>query len=327
MLKKPLKLQRAARARHSKGEHVAIWASNIPEWILLQFATARIGAVLVTVNTSYQARELEYLLEHSDSTTLFLMDGYKGTSYIDMVDEIMKNPEKLPKLKNLVYLGKNKVPEHMTAFADIAKLGETVSDADLFEREQSLTHDDVINMQYTSGTTGFPKGVMLTHYNIVNNAAIVADRMGLTSEDRLCIPVPLFHCFGCVLSTLACVASGAAMLPIIEFKPDIVLQTVEKERCTGLQGVPTMFIAELTHPDFANYDLSSLRTGIMAGSPCPRSHEKSDEANEYDGYHNRIRTDGVFTRDYADNRHRHDRTPRRDRRKSASACRNENRRS
>ncbi|WP_145838561.1 AMP-binding protein, partial [Bacillus paralicheniformis] len=155
-----------------KGEHVAIWASNIPEWILLQFATARIGAVLVTVNTSYQARELEYLLEHSDSTTLFLMDGYKGTSYIDMVDEIMKNPEKLPKLKNLVYLGKNKVPEHMTAFADIAKLGETVSDADLFEREQSLTHDDVINMQYTSGTTGFPKGVMLTHYNIVNNAAI-----------------------------------------------------------------------------------------------------------------------------------------------------------
>ncbi|MDE1376907.1 AMP-binding protein, partial [Bacillus licheniformis] len=143
-----------------KGEHVAIWASNIPEWILLQFATARIGAVLVTVNTSYQARELEYLLEHSDSTTLFLMDGYKGTSYIDMVDEIMKNPEKLPKLKNLVYLGKNKVPEHMTAFADIAKLGETVSDADLFEREQSLTHDDVINMQYTSGTTGFPKGVM-----------------------------------------------------------------------------------------------------------------------------------------------------------------------
>ncbi|MCY8180349.1 AMP-binding protein [Bacillus paralicheniformis] len=253
-----------------KGEHVAIWASNIPEWILLQFATARIGAVLVTVNTSYQARELEYLLEHSDSTTLFLMDGYKGTSYIDMVDEIMKNPEKLPKLKNLVYLGKNKVPEHMTAFADIAKLGETVSDADLFEREQSLTHDDVINMQYTSGTTGFPKGVMLTHYNIVNNAAIVADRMGLTSEDRLCIPVPLFHCFGCVLSTLACVASGAAMLPIIEFKPDIVLQTVEKERCTGLQGVPTMFIAELTHPDFANYDLSSLRTGIMAGSPCPK---------------------------------------------------------
>lgn len=118
----------------------------------------------------------------------------------------------MPKLKNLVYLGKNETPEHMTAFAEIAKMGETVSDADLFEREQSLTHDDVINMQYTSGTTGFPKGVMLTHYNIVNNAAIVADRMGLTSEDRLCIPVPLFHCFGCVLSTLACVASGAAML-------------------------------------------------------------------------------------------------------------------
>ncbi|WFA06384.1 AMP-binding protein [Bacillus sp. HSf4] len=252
-----------------KGEHVAIWATNIPEWILLQFATARIGAVLVTVNTSYQARELEYLLDHSDSTTLFLMDGYKGTSYIEMIQSIKKDG-KLSKLTRLVYLGKGETPEHLMPFADIAKKGETVSDDALWTREQSLTHDDVINMQYTSGTTGFPKGVMLTHHNIVNNAAIVAERMGLGSEDRLCIPVPLFHCFGCVLSTLACVSVGAAMLPIIEFKPETVLQTVEQERCTGLQGVPTMFIAELTHPNFAKYDLSSLRTGIMAGSPCPK---------------------------------------------------------
>ncbi|MED1738284.1 AMP-binding protein [Bacillus swezeyi] len=253
-----------------KGEHVAIWASNIPEWILLQFATARIGAVLVTVNTSYQARELEYLLAHSDSTTLFLMDGYKGTSYIEMIHSIMEKPEKLTKLKRLVYLGKGETPENMMSFAEIAKKGEIISDDALLKRERLLAHDDVINMQYTSGTTGFPKGVMLTHYNIVNNAAIVADRMGLKSEDRLCIPVPLFHCFGCVLSTLACVSAGAAMLPIIEFKPETVLKTVEKERCTGLQGVPTMFIAELAHPGFANYDLSSLRTGIMAGSPCPK---------------------------------------------------------
>lgn len=253
-----------------KGEHVAIWASNIPEWILLQFATARIGAVLVTVNTSYQARELEYLLEHSDSTTLFLMDGYKGTSYIEMIHSIMSKPEKLTNLKRLVYLGKGETPDNMMSFAEIAKKGEIISDDALLKRERSLAHDDVINMQYTSGTTGFPKGVMLTHYNIVNNAAIVADRMGLKSEDRLCIPVPLFHCFGCVLSTLACVSAGAAMLPIIEFKPETVLKTVEKERCTGLQGVPTMFIAELAHPGFANYDLSSLRTGIMAGSPCPK---------------------------------------------------------
>ncbi|MGR3205946.1 AMP-binding protein [Bacillus glycinifermentans] len=253
-----------------KGEHVAIWASNIPEWILLQFATARIGAVLVTVNTSYQARELEYLLDHSDSTTLFLMDGYKGTSYIDMIQSIVKDPKNLPKLERLVYLGRGDTPEKMISFADIAKKGNLISDDALFERERSLSHEDVINMQYTSGTTGFPKGVMLTHNNIVNNAAIVAARMGLGSEDRLCIPVPLFHCFGCVLSTLACVSVGAAMLPIIEFKPERVLQTVETERCTGLQGVPTMFIAELSHPDFADYDLSSLRTGIMAGSPCPK---------------------------------------------------------
>lgn len=253
-----------------KGEHVAIWASNIPEWILLQFATARIGAVLVTVNTSYQARELEYLLDHSDSTTLFLMDGYKGTSYIDMIQSIVKDPKNLPKLERLVYLGRGDTPEKMISFADIAKKGNLISDDALFERERSLSHEDVINMQYTSGTTGFPKGVMLTHNNIVNNAAIVAARMGLGSEDRLCIPVPLFHCFGCVLSTLACVSVGAAMLPIIEFKPERVLQTVETERCTGLQGVPTMFIAELSHPNFADYDLSSLRTGIMAGSPCPK---------------------------------------------------------
>ncbi|MCY8032676.1 AMP-binding protein [Bacillus sonorensis] len=253
-----------------KSEHVAIWASNIPEWILLQFATARIGAVLVTVNTSYQARELEYLLEHSDSTTLFLMDGYKGTSYIDMIHSITGNQEALPKLERLVYLGHGETPENMISFADLSKKGEFISDDALFERERSLSPDDVINMQYTSGTTGFPKGVMLTHYNIVNNAAIVADRMGLTNRDRLCIPVPLFHCFGCVLSTLACVSAGAAMLPIIEFKAETVLQTVEQERCTGLQGVPTMFIAELSHPHFADYDLSSLRTGIMAGSPCPK---------------------------------------------------------
>lgn len=253
-----------------KGEHVAIWASNIPEWILLQFATARIGAVLVTVNTSYQARELEYLLEHSDSTTLFLMDGYKGTSYIDMIQSITKDPKNLPKLERLVYLGRGDAPEKMISFADVTKKGSLISDDALFEREWSLSHEDVINMQYTSGTTGFPKGVMLTHNNIVNNAAIVAARMGLGSEDRLCIPVPLFHCFGCVLSTLACVSVGAAMLPIIEFKPETVLQTVEKERCTGLQGVPTMFIAELSHPNFSDYDLTSLRTGIMAGSPCPK---------------------------------------------------------
>lgn len=252
-----------------KGEHIAAWATNVPEWLLLQFGSARAGAVLVTVNTSYQERELQYLLEQSESTTLFLIDGFRGSSYVDMATNIFRNhKDRVPHLKRMVYLGDHP-PEGMTSWQELLQMSEKVSDAELHEREASLHYDDVINMQYTSGTTGFPKGVMLTHYNIVNNGYQIAQAMNLSSEDRLCIPVPFFHCFGCVLGTLAAVSVGAAMVPVVEFDAEKVLTLVEKERCTALHGVPTMFIAELNLENFDDFDLSSLRTGIMAGSPCP----------------------------------------------------------
>jgi fatty-acyl-CoA synthase len=175
---------------------------------------------------------------------------------------------RLPKLKNVILLGRERKPG-MFLWEDILQMGDEVSEEELVQRQQSLHPEDVINMQYTSGTTGFPKGVMLTHRNIVNNARNIAECMRLTYQDRLCIPVPFFHCFGCVLGTLACVSVGATMVPITEFDPLRVLEAVEQERCTGLHGVPTMFIAELNHPEFDRFDLSSLRTGIMAGSNCP----------------------------------------------------------
>jgi fatty-acyl-CoA synthase len=261
-----------------KGENVAIWATNVPEWIACQFATGKMGAVLVTVNTNYRAAELEYLLKQSDSTTLFLIEQYRDSSYVDIVYEIVPElrtcepgklqSKRLPKLKNVVLIGDKRYPGMFT-WNDILAMGHEVTEEQLDEQMNSLDPHDVINMQYTSGTTGFPKGVMLTHYNIVNNAYYVAQCMKLTKNDRLCIPVPFFHCFGCVMSTLACATVGATMVPVQEFNPKQVLQTVEAERCTALHGVPTMFIAELNDPDFEKYDLSTLRKGIMAGSPCP----------------------------------------------------------
>ncbi len=261
-----------------KGDHIAVWASNKPEWLVAQYASAKIGAVLVTVNTSYQSKELEYLLRQSDSTTLLLMDEFKGVSYLDMLMELCPelqhsapgelHAEKLPKLKNIVYMGDKKHPG-MFVWNDLLDKSSVVSDIALEECQQSTNYDEVINMQYTSGTTGFPKGVMLTHSNIINNAINVAECQRLTAEDRICIPVPFFHCFGCVMGTLAAVATGATMVPLIMFDPLEVLKAVEREKCTALYGVPTMFIAELNHPDFAQFNLSSLRTGIMAGSPCP----------------------------------------------------------
>ncbi|MCM3773298.1 MULTISPECIES: AMP-binding protein [Priestia] len=246
-----------------KGDHIAIWATNVPEWLLLQFAAARIGAVLVTLNTSYQSSELEYVLSHSDTTALFFIDEFKSTSYTSIITGIEHN---LPKLKHLINLSGSS--EH-TSWNEFLMSSLMVSNEVLDKHEQSLHTHEVINMQYTSGTTGFPKGVMLSHHNIVNNGFLVAQSMKLTNEDRLCIPVPFFHCFGCVLGVLACVSVGATMLPIIEFQPASVLRTVEKEKCTALHGVPTMFISELNALDFKQYDLSTLRTGIMAGSNCP----------------------------------------------------------
>lgn len=261
-----------------KGDHIAVWASNKPEWLITQYASAKIGAVLVTVNTSYQSKELEYLLRQSESTTLLLMDNFKGVSYLDMLQELC--PEltncapgeltstRLPKLKNVIFMGNDSHPG-MFSWDDVLNNSSTISDEELLARQNSTNYEDVINMQYTSGTTGFPKGVMLTHSNIINNAINVAECQKLTAEDRICIPVPFFHCFGCVMGTLAAVATGATMVPLVMFDPLLVLKAVEQEKCTALYGVPTMFIAELNHPDFEKYDLSSLRTGIMAGSPCP----------------------------------------------------------
>ncbi|MGQ8882772.1 AMP-binding protein [Bacillus paralicheniformis] len=261
-----------------KGGHVAIWASNTPEWLTAQFASAKTGAVLVTVNTNYQLSELEYVLKQSDATTLILMESYRGTSYIDILYKLIPElkesepgklaSERLPFLKNIILMGDKRHPG-MYLWDDILKLSGSVSEKALDHRMERLKEHDVINMQYTSGTTGFPKGVMLTHSNLANNAANIAECMNLSRKDRMCIPVPFFHCFGCVLGTLACVTAGATMVPVQEFNPKGVLSAVETEKCTALHGVPTMFIAELNDQDFASYDLSSLRTGIMAGSNCP----------------------------------------------------------
>ncbi|MEG6614860.1 AMP-binding protein [Peptococcaceae bacterium 1198_IL3148] len=261
-----------------KGDHIAVWTTNVPEWLLLQFAIGKMGAVLVTVNTNYKAFELEYLMKQSDSNSLFLIEGIKNSSYIDTIYELCPelkdaqpgqlSSDRLPLLKKVVLIGAERQPG-MFIWDDILKLADQVSEAELDAQMATVDPDDVTNMQYTSGTTGFPKGVMLTHINLIGNASSIADCMRFTDQDRLCIPVPFFHCFGSVLATLACVVSGATMVPLVSFNPIKVLETVEKERCTALHGVPTMFITELECLSKGIYDLSSLRTGIMAGSPCP----------------------------------------------------------
>ncbi len=261
-----------------KGDNVSIWAYNVPEWVVLQFATAKIGAVLVTVNTSYKSAELEYILNQSDSTTLFMVKSFKDTDYVATLNSVVpelscSEPGKLsclnlPFLKNVVLLGEAG-PTDMLNYDGILDLGKNVPDSVLNEIEVTLDCHETINMQYTSGTTGFPKGVMLTHYNVVNNGFNIGECMKFTEKDRLCIPVPFFHCFGCVLGVMACVTHGSTMVPVEIFDPLTVLRTIEAEKCTAVHGVPTMFIAELEHPDFPKFDLTTLRSGIMAGSPCP----------------------------------------------------------
>jgi fatty-acyl-CoA synthase len=262
-----------------KGEHIAIWANNVPEWLYTQFSTGKMGAVMVTVNTSYRSFELEYLMKQSDSTTLLLIGGVReADEYLKVIYNVcpeLKDCEpgklksaKLPVLKNVVFLGKEKHPG-MFNWDDMMAMGKKISDQELKAVQDSMNPDEVINMQYTSGTTGFPKGVMLTHTNIIGNAVSIAECMLLSAKDTLCIPVPFFHCFGCVLGTLSCVVSATGMAPVVAFKPDAVLETVEKAKCTALHGVPTMFIAELEEMGKKKYNVSTLRTGIMAGSPCP----------------------------------------------------------
>ncbi|WP_419960138.1 AMP-binding protein [Psychrobacillus sp. BM2] len=261
-----------------KGEHVAIWSDNKREWLLSQFATGKMGAVLVTVNTNYQEKELEYLLQQSDATTLILCESFKGTSYLDILQAVCPeivssekgniHSEKLPHFKRVIVMSENEYPG-MYTWSELLAHASEVTDETLEHSLKSLHIDEVINIQYTSGTTGFPKGVMLSHKNIVNNGQLVGDYIYLTEKDRLCIPVPFFHCFGCVMGTIASVTHGTTMVIIEQFDPGKVLQIVQDEKCTALHGVPTMFIAELNHPDFKQFKLSSLRTGIMAGSICP----------------------------------------------------------
>jgi fatty-acyl-CoA synthase len=262
-----------------KGEHIAIWANNVPQWVYTQFGTGKMGAVLVTVNTNYRSFELEFLMKQSDATTLLLIGGVRESDeYLKVIYDVcpeLKDAEpgklncaKLPKLRNVVFLGEERHPG-MFAWEDILAMGEKIDDDALAARQASLDPDDVINMQYTSGTTGFPKGVMLTHTNLIGNAKSLGECMELSNADTMCIPVPFFHCFGCVLGTLTCVVSAAAMAPVVAFRPEEVLETVQASRCTALHGVPTMFIAELEEMKKKSYDTSRLRTGIMAGSPCP----------------------------------------------------------
>jgi len=261
-----------------KGEKVGIWATNVPYWVILQFATAKIGAVLLTVNTNYKTAELEYLLSQSDCENLFLIDGYQDTDYISTIYELVPElktyqrghlkSEKFPHLKRVIFLGPEK-HRGMYTIPEIRALSVMVSDDEYQARQDSLDCHDVVNMQYTSGTTGFPKGVMLTHYNIANNGFWIGANQNLGPDDRICLPVPLFHCFGCVLGVMAFINHGSCMVILEKFDPLLIMTSVEQEKCTGLYGVPTMFIAVLEHPLFNKFDFSSLRTGIMAGSNCP----------------------------------------------------------
>ncbi len=261
-----------------KGDHVAIWATNTPEWILTLFATAKIGAILVTVNTNYKVFELEYLLRQSDSKCLVMMHGIKDTSYVDIVNELCPQLQTcrpgelthpmLPFLKTIVYAGDH-TPSGMINFKELYTKSDEIPVTEYDAVAATLNCHEVVNMQYTSGTTGFPKGVMLTHYNIINDGKSIGDCMKFTHDDKLCIPVPFFHCFGLVLAIMASITHATAMVPIEHFSPIPVLEALQNEECTAVHGVPTMFIALLEHPRFQEFKFPRLRTGIMAGSPCP----------------------------------------------------------
>ena len=244
----------------ARGDRVGIWAPNCIPWFLTQYATARIGAILVNINPAYRTHELKYVLGQAGIGTLVSAVRFKTSEYQQMIDEVRRE---LPSLQDVVYLDD---PSWDALLAD----GESVSSEQLAERAGSLSFDDPINIQYTSGTTGFPKGATLSHHNILNNGFFVGEGMSYTHEDRICVPVPFYHCFGMVMGNLASTSHGACVvIPAPGFDPAATLHAVQQEECTSLYGVPTMFIAELGLPDFASYDLSSLRTGCMAGSPCP----------------------------------------------------------
>jgi len=264
----------------TKGDRVAIWSPNRYEWVLTQFATAKIGAIMVCINPAYRLYELEYALNKVSCKAIISAESFKTSYYLEMLQTLAPELQscapgelsalKLPHLKHVIRMGSATTPG-MHNFDAVCQLGGANEYAQLSTIEAQLDANDAINIQFTSGTTGNPKGATLTHRNILNNAYFVGRNMQLSSADKLCIPVPLYHCFGMVMGTLCCISHGATMvLPCEAFEPKPVLQAVQDEQCTALHGVPTMFIAELDDPDFANYDVSSLRTGVIAGSTCPR---------------------------------------------------------
>ncbi|MBA2678846.1 MAG: AMP-binding protein [Ktedonobacteraceae bacterium] len=262
-----------------KGQRVGIWSPNRAEWCVVQFATSKIGVILVNINPSYRSHELEYVLQQSGCIAIVTATQFKSSQYVETLSALAPehkgsipgqlNAARLPDLKTIIHLGSENIPG-MYTWNDFMVMGTSISDEQLRTRQGEQEFDDPINIQYTSGTTGFPKGATLSHHNILNNGYFVARMQNFTQNDKLCIPVPLYHCFGMVMANLGCITHGATMVyPSEGFEPLAVLQTVQEEKCTVLYGVPTMFIAELAHPDFASFDLTSLRTGVMAGSPCP----------------------------------------------------------
>ena len=274
----------------TRGTHVGLWAANVPDWLTLLYACAKIGAVAVTVNTNYKQSELEYLCKNSDMHTLCIVNGEKDSDFVQMTYTMLPElrtcqrghlkSERFPEMRNVVYIGQEKFRGMYTTH-ELLLLGDNVDPAHLEQLKAQVTCHNVVNMQYTSGTTGFPKGVMLTHYNIANNGFLTGEHMKFTQEDKLCVCVPLFHCFGVVLATMNCLTHGCTEVMVERFDPLVVLASVHKERCTALYGVPTMFIAELNHPMFDMFDMSSLRTGIMAGSLCPVELMKQVEEKMY----------------------------------------------
>ena len=261
-----------------KGEKVAVWATNVPYWVALQFATAKIGAILITVNTTYREHEVRYLLTQSECENLFIIDGYRDHNFIEtlyaVAPELRTRPRDnmrtgaLPHLRRVFFLGVEK-KRGMYSISELLAMSVMVSDQEYKARQALLDPWDVVNMQYTSGTTGFPKGVMLTHVGVGLNGYWLGAHQRFSSKDRVCLPVPLFHCFGCVLGVSACVNHGAAMIILEGFNPVQVMEAIHNERCTALYGVPTMYLAVLEHRLFKRFDFSCLRTGIMAGSVCP----------------------------------------------------------
>ncbi len=250
------------------GERVVLWATNVPEWIVLQFALAKVGAILVTANTALRARDIEYLLRQSEAATIITIAGFREVDYVAALREIGADTGRIATLQRLIFIGP-RPPQGFTPYEELRWRARDISETELEARSATVGVDDVINMQYTSGTTGFPKGVMLSSRNVVNNGQALGALLGFSAADRLCVCVPLFHCFGCVIAVLGAYTHGAALCPVETFDAGKVLATIQRERCTALYGVPTMFLAELEHPDFKRFDLTTLRTGVMAGSLCP----------------------------------------------------------